>query len=273
MADLLATAGAGAVEMAARDTAFFYQAEAPSLDTWALDHGRAKEGDSPVLSVLGGDSGAFFLEGRSCCMNASLNASMAISRGQTICSIFKRPSVLRRSSRTSPFHRMKRANHILADNPYRVHSLKPQRLSVKLLGGHCECAERRSTQTDSSYAPAATQQNQRGITPAAADAASPEICLQHRVFAGEAQSWTRRMPPAGRVQPSPLRVGEALAAAAEKTPTGDETRLGHSTPSPSLCYQGQASGRDVKIAEALSALATRPALAVVESEPSESSAY
>lgn len=40
-------------------------------------------------------------------------------------------------------------------------------------------------------------------------------------------------------------------------------RLGHSTQAASLRYQGQVSGRAVEVAEALSALATTPKLAVV----------
>lgn len=48
-------------------------------------------------------------------------------------------------------------------------------------------------------------------------------------------------------------------------------RLGHSTSSASLRYQGQVSGRDVEIAEALSALATKPTLAVVADERADES--
>jgi integrase len=48
--------------------------------------------------------------------------------------------------------------------------------------------------------------------------------------------------------------------------------LGHSTVAASLRYQHRVSGRDVEIANQLSALAARPALTVVRGEPSESSA-
>jgi pimeloyl-ACP methyl ester carboxylesterase len=62
--DLIATAGPDALEMAVRDAPTYYRAEAPSLNTWTLDPSRAKELDAPVLSVLGADSGQFFVEGR-----------------------------------------------------------------------------------------------------------------------------------------------------------------------------------------------------------------
>ena len=48
--------------------------------------------------------------------------------------------------------------------------------------------------------------------------------------------------------------------------------LGHSTPAASLRYQHVVSGRDVEIANQLSALAAGPKLAVVADEPTESSA-
>jgi pimeloyl-ACP methyl ester carboxylesterase len=62
--DLIAAAGPDALETAVRDTPTFYQAEAPSLNTWTLDPTRTTAIDAPVLSVLGGDSGQFFIEGR-----------------------------------------------------------------------------------------------------------------------------------------------------------------------------------------------------------------
>jgi integrase len=48
--------------------------------------------------------------------------------------------------------------------------------------------------------------------------------------------------------------------------------LGHSTVSASLRYQHMVSGRDVEIANQLSALATKPTLTVVSDEAAESSA-
>jgi pimeloyl-ACP methyl ester carboxylesterase len=62
--NLIATAGPDAFEMAVRDTPTYYRAEAPSLNTWTLDPTRAKAVGCPVLAVLGGDSGQFFIEGR-----------------------------------------------------------------------------------------------------------------------------------------------------------------------------------------------------------------
>jgi pimeloyl-ACP methyl ester carboxylesterase len=62
--DLIATAGPDALKMAVRDASTYYRAEAPSLNTWTLDPPRAKAVDCPVLSVLGSDSGQFFIEGR-----------------------------------------------------------------------------------------------------------------------------------------------------------------------------------------------------------------
>jgi pimeloyl-ACP methyl ester carboxylesterase len=62
--DLVATAGPDALEMAVRDTALFYRAELPALNRWRFDATRATVMHSPVLSVLGSDSGEFFVEGR-----------------------------------------------------------------------------------------------------------------------------------------------------------------------------------------------------------------
>jgi pimeloyl-ACP methyl ester carboxylesterase len=62
--DLIATAGPDALEMAVRDGPTFYQAEAPSLKNWTLDPTRTRSVDAAVLSVVGGDSGQFFTEGR-----------------------------------------------------------------------------------------------------------------------------------------------------------------------------------------------------------------
>ena len=62
--DLVATAGPDALEMAVRDTAVFYRTELPALNTWRFDATRATAMHSPVLSVLGRDSGQFFVEGR-----------------------------------------------------------------------------------------------------------------------------------------------------------------------------------------------------------------
>jgi pimeloyl-ACP methyl ester carboxylesterase len=62
--DLIATAGQSALEAAVRDTERFYRAELPALTTWTFDATRATVMHSPVLSVLGGDSGLFFVEGR-----------------------------------------------------------------------------------------------------------------------------------------------------------------------------------------------------------------
>jgi len=61
---LVATAGPDALEMAVRDTALFYRAELPALNTWRFDATRATVMHSPVLSVIGSDSGQFFVEGR-----------------------------------------------------------------------------------------------------------------------------------------------------------------------------------------------------------------
>lgn len=62
--ELVATAGPDALDLAMRDTELFYWAEAPSLTTWTLDETRAAAVQSPVLSVTGTRSGAFFREGR-----------------------------------------------------------------------------------------------------------------------------------------------------------------------------------------------------------------
>jgi pimeloyl-ACP methyl ester carboxylesterase len=62
--DLIATAGPNALEMAFRDAPAFYRAELPALNAWTLDSTRAAGLHSPVLSVLGEDSGQFFVEGR-----------------------------------------------------------------------------------------------------------------------------------------------------------------------------------------------------------------
>jgi pimeloyl-ACP methyl ester carboxylesterase len=62
--DLVATAGPDALEIAVRDTALFYRAELPALNTWRFDATRATVMHRPVLSVLGSDSGQFFGEGR-----------------------------------------------------------------------------------------------------------------------------------------------------------------------------------------------------------------
>ncbi len=62
--ELLATAGPDALDLAIRDTELFCRAEAPSLTTWTLDETRAAAVRSPVLSVMGTQSGPFFKEGR-----------------------------------------------------------------------------------------------------------------------------------------------------------------------------------------------------------------
>jgi 3-oxoadipate enol-lactonase len=62
--ELLATAGPDALDLAIRDTELFYRAELPSLTTWTLDETRAAAVRSPVLSVIGTQSGPFFKEGR-----------------------------------------------------------------------------------------------------------------------------------------------------------------------------------------------------------------
>jgi pimeloyl-ACP methyl ester carboxylesterase len=62
--DLIATAGPDALAAAVRDTPTYYRLEAPSLNTWTLDPTRTKAVVAPVLSVLGADSGHFFIEGR-----------------------------------------------------------------------------------------------------------------------------------------------------------------------------------------------------------------
>lgn len=62
--DLIATAGPDAHEMAVRDGPTFYRAELPALNAWTFDPVRATGMHRPVMSVLGGDSGPFFVEGR-----------------------------------------------------------------------------------------------------------------------------------------------------------------------------------------------------------------
>jgi 3-oxoadipate enol-lactonase len=62
--EVVATAGPDAMDLASRDTELFYRAEAPSLATWTLDDSRASAVRSPVLSVIGTQSGPFFKEGR-----------------------------------------------------------------------------------------------------------------------------------------------------------------------------------------------------------------